>query len=248
MSRVPPPTDAFRAACHGFGIELGTGELNRQQAFLELLYEANETMNLTAIRDPAEAWLRHTFDALTLLPILAEVAPASERLRIVDVGSGCGVPALPLAIALPEAEVVLLEATGRKCEFLRTAADRLALSTVTVVQDRAERAGAFPAGPLRETADVVTARALGRAPVALELCVPIAAVGGLIALIKGGRAPEELDEASQALHELHTAHAGTIETPTGTILVFEKARRTPKKYPRRDGEPKRAPLIRRSAP
>ncbi len=239
---VPPPTDAFLAACAEFGIELEPGDTDRFAGFLRVLYTANATTNLTAIRDPAEGWLRHVFDALTLLPVLAEAKPAGDRLSICDVGSGGGIPAIVLAITRPDADVTLLEATGRKCEFLTSSSAELGLSNVTVVNNRSERAGAFPGGELRDRFDVVTARALGRIAVASELCVPLAREQGLVLLIKGQAADEELDEARQALHELHAAHAGTIDTPTGRIVVLEKTRRTPKKYPRRDGEPKRAPI------
>ncbi|MEO1584271.1 MAG: 16S rRNA (guanine(527)-N(7))-methyltransferase RsmG [Planctomycetota bacterium] len=243
---VPPPTEAFRAACDAYGVSLDAGDADRLRSMLRILYDANQTTNLTAIRDPAEGWLRHVFDALTLLPLLAEATAEADattgRLRIGDVGSGGGVPALVVAIAMPEADVTLLEATGRKCDFLRSAAGDLGLGNVSVVNGRAERAGAFPGGELRDAFDVVTARALGRVAVASELCVPLARVGGLVLLIKGQAADEELSEARQALHELHASHAGTVDSPTGRIVVLEKTRRTPKKYPRRDGEPKRAPI------
>ena len=72
--------------------------------------------------------------------------------------------------------------------------------------------------------------------------VPLAAVGGPVLLVKGGKAEEELEEAKQALHLLHAAHAGTAMTPTGRVVVLEKARNTPRDYPRRDGEPQRVPL------
>ncbi|MEO1534961.1 MAG: 16S rRNA (guanine(527)-N(7))-methyltransferase RsmG [Planctomycetota bacterium] len=239
---ISPPTNAFLNACTEFGIELEPGDTDRLAEFLRILYTANQTTNLTAIRDPAEGWLKHIFDALTLLPLLSEAKPSGERLSIGDVGSGGGVPALIIAIAMPDADVTLLEATGRKCEFLRSAADELGLKNVTVVNDRSERVGAFPSGSLRDAFDVVTARALGRITVAAELCVPLAREHGLVLLIKGQAADDELAEARQALHELHTNHAGTVDTPTGRIVVLEKTRRTPKKYPRRDGEPKRAPI------
>ncbi|MEM1071974.1 MAG: 16S rRNA (guanine(527)-N(7))-methyltransferase RsmG [Planctomycetota bacterium] len=246
MIHVPPPTPTFQDACAAFGLELSAADTDRQRDFLTLLYEANATTNLTAIRDPAEAWLKHTFDALTLLPALDEASPEDDRLQIADVGSGGGVPAIPLAIARPDLDITLLEATGRKCDFLRHVIESLGLTTATVVQGRAETAGAFPRGELRDHFDAVTARALGRTAVAAELCVPLARIGGLVLLIKGQQAEAELAEAKQALHELHAAHAGTIATPTGRIVVLEKTRRTPKSYPRRDGEPKRAPIGRQS--
>lgn len=116
---IPPPTDVFLNACTEFGIELEPGDTDRFAEFLRILYTANQTTNLTAIRDPAEGWLKHVFDGLTLLPLLSEAQPNDERLSIGDVGSGGGIPALIIAIAMPDADVTLLEATGRKCEFLQ---------------------------------------------------------------------------------------------------------------------------------
>ncbi|MEM8757165.1 MAG: 16S rRNA (guanine(527)-N(7))-methyltransferase RsmG [Planctomycetota bacterium] len=242
MTAIPPPTDAFQTACSDFGLELAFDELARHADFLRLLYDTNATTNLTAIRDPAEAWLKHTFDALTLLPALEQASPAEDRLSLCDVGAGGGVPGIPLAIARPDIDITLLEATGRKCDFLRAAAETLGLANLRIVQGRAETVGGFPAGELRDRFDAVCARALGRVSVAAELCVPLARERGLVLLIKGQKADEELAEAKRALHMLHVAHAGTIDTPTGKIVVLEKSRRTPRVYPRRDGEPKRAPL------
>ncbi len=240
---IPQPTDEFLNACSDFGIELEPGDTDRFADFLRILYTANETTNLTAIRDESEAWMRHIFDALTLLPVIAELEPADgEQVRVCDVGSGGGVPAIPLAIVRPDVSFTMLEATGRKTALLDGFIGQLGLKNIRVVNARAERVGAFETGEMREQFDLVTARALGRITVASELCVPLAREGGIIALIKGQKAEEELAEAKNAMHMLHVGHTGTIDTPTGKIVILEKTRKTPKKYPRRDGEPKRAPL------
>jgi len=248
MSNSTEPTQAFFEACAGFGIELESGESPRLGRFVSLLMEANERTNLTAIREVDEVWIRHIFDALTLLPVLGNCEPdePGRSLRVCDVGSGGGVPGLPLAIVRSDVEFTLLEATGRKVAFLEHVVEQMQLDNVRVVQGRAERLGA-PTAPedglwLRDRFDCVTARALGRIAVASELCVPLARVGGVVALVKGQRADEELAEAKRALHMLHVAHAGTVDTPTGRIVVLEKLRSTPRLYPRRDGEPKRSPL------
>ena len=254
MNDVPAiaPTPEFLAAAGAQGVEFEPGDVDRLGRYLGLLLETNRSFNLTAITDPGQAWMRLIFDALTLVPLLADLP---EGGRVLDVGSGGGLPGVPLAIVMPRLAFTLLEATGKKAEFLRSAAERLRLTNLVVVHDRAERAahkrgskderaGRDPAGPvgLRESFDVVTARALGPLATAAELTVPFAKVGGLILLVKGQRANEELAEAQEALHLLHAAHAATVETPTGRIVVLEKFHRTPKVYPRRDGEPKRAPL------
>ncbi len=250
------PPHGFEARAADLGIRFEPGELERLGRYLALLLASNKVVNLTAIRDPAEAWERHILGSLSILPVASEAKPADEDrpLRIIDVGTGGGLPGIPLAIALPSAHVTLLESTAKKCRFLQHAMRELELTHVAVVNDRAETAGqrrgarrdeagaSSREGALRDAFDLVVARAVGRLPTLLELTVPFAREGGLCALVKGDQAEAELAEAKQTLHLLHASHAGTIETPTGRIVVVEKRRPTPKAYPRASGEPKKHPL------
>jgi 16S rRNA (guanine527-N7)-methyltransferase len=204
--------------------------------FLERLLETNRSFNLTAITDPVEAWTKHVLDSLTLLPDLRELAAGS---RVIDVGSGGGLPALPLAIVLPALQFTLLEATAKKARFLENTARELSLSNVSVVCDRAESYGS---GPQRERFDATTSRAVSRLPVLLELTLPLIKVGGLSLSIKGEQAADEVDEAKNALQVLKATVEDTRRTPTGVAIRIRKTGPTPAKYPRRSGEPKRAPL------
>lgn len=230
------PTPEFLDAAGAYGIAFEPGDLERLGRYLALLLDANTRMNLTAIRDPGEAWMRHIFDSLTLLPMLADL-PAGAR--VADVGSGGGAPGIPLAIVLPDLRFTLIEATGKKAAFLREAGEALGLTNLEVVADRAETVGQ---GALRAQFDAVTARAVGPVRVLAELIVPLATVGGLAIMIKGQKAEEELADAKRALHSLHARLAGVVPTPTGRIVVLEKPRATPALYPRKPGEPKREPL------
>jgi 16S rRNA (guanine527-N7)-methyltransferase len=173
---------------------------------------------------------------------------------VIDVGSGGGLPGIPLAITRPDLTYTLLESTGKKADFLREAVKALGLGNVSVLAERAEVAaqdrgtrvsvggGSHREGAHRESYDLVIARAVGRLAMLAELTVPFAKVGGRVALVKGQQAEEELTEAAEALHLLKALHAGTLETPTGRIVVLNKGAATPRIYPRADGEPKRAPL------
>jgi len=244
---VPIPPD-FESAARAQGIEFEPGDLDKLARYLALLFRANQSFNLTSEADASNAWSRHILDSLTLLPLLAHLP---ERARIIDIGSGGGLPGIPLAIALPRLRFTLLEATGKKAEFLCAAAKILELRNVSTVHARAEELAsmggpAVPAGPggsvHRDSYDAAVARAVGRLSTLAELTLPFVKPGGRALLIKGAKADEELAEATRALELLNTAHAGTIQTPTGRIIVLEKLRPTPLQYPRRSGEPKRAPL------
>jgi 16S rRNA (guanine527-N7)-methyltransferase len=204
--------------------------------FLERLLETNRSFNLTAITDPVEAWDKHVLDSLSLLPDMRELAAGSS---VIDVGSGGGLPALPLAIMLPALQFTLLEATAKKARFLEATASALGLSHVRVVCDRAE---SFGRGPERERFDATTSRAVSRLPVLLELTLPLIRIGGLCLSIKGEQAALEVAEAKNALHVLKAQVEGTRRTRSGVVVRIRKTAATPLKYPRRPGEPKRAPL------
>lgn len=242
-----PPDDAFTRESAEFGIAFDPGDIDRLGQFMGMLMAANEMVNLTAITEPHLAWRRHVLDALTLVPLIASLAeresgtaPDEARARVADVGSGGGVPVLPLAIVMPDVEFVAIEATGKKARFLEIAGERLGLDNFTAINDRAEIVGQDPV--FREAFDAVTARAVGKLSVVAELTVPLAAVGGVVLLIKGERADEELAGGKAALHMLHADHHSTHQTPTGRVVVLSKGRPTPKAYPRKPGEPKRLPL------
>jgi 16S rRNA (guanine527-N7)-methyltransferase len=230
------PTQAFLESAAAFAITFDPGDIERMGLFLAMLLETNKKFNLTAITDPADAWQKHIFDSLTLMPWIGAAAPR----RIADIGSGGGLPGLPLAIAFPAIEFALIEATGKKAGFLREAVATLALANVTVINDRAETIGRDETHRARY--DIVLARAIGRLAVVAELAVPLACVGGRVLAIKGGRAGGEVAEAKRALHLLHSRVVETVTTPTGTVVIIEKARTTPKAYPRKPGEPKMTPL------
>ena len=163
--------------------------------------------------------------------------------RVVDVGSGGGLPGLPLKIARPDLEVTLVEADGKKSAFLVHACAQLGLQGVEVVSRRAEDAGHDPR--LRETFDLAVARALAPMPVLAELCLPFVRVGGRLLAQK--TETEDVDAASRAISLLGGGRAVVKHAPSplrraGTVLVVEKLEPTPPAYPRRAGLPARKPL------
>jgi 16S rRNA (guanine527-N7)-methyltransferase len=180
------------------------------------------TPGLTSIRDPGEARRVHVDESLAALD-------AVQRFEgpIVDVGSGGGAPGIPLASALPDRDVTLLEANGRKCAFLREAAREF--SNVTVVQGRAEEQETDRFG-------VAVAKALAPPTVAAEWCLPLVAPGGA-AVLYGG--PSAVASAGSEVSE-RLGGAAAEETPG--LLVLRKLELTPAGFPRRPGVAKRRPL------
>ncbi len=204
------------------GIELEERELQLLERYLGLLFATNARFNLTAITRE-DAWNRHVLDSLSLLAPL----DALEVARAMDLGSGGGLPGIPLAICRSDIEWTLVEATTKKAHFLTAVVEHLGLPNVTVLQARAETTSQNGIG---EVLDVVVARAVGAFGPLAQLAVPYLRIGGVLLAIKGDRAAEEVMDAKARLHALHAQVINQIRTPTNTIVVMEKIRKTPAKY------------------
>jgi 16S rRNA (guanine527-N7)-methyltransferase len=166
-------------------------------------------------------------------------------LRLVDVGSGGGMPGLPLKIAFPRLHVTLVESVHKKAEFLRQTVSNLGLRDVEVVAARAEVAARDAAH--RDAYDWATARALGTLPVVVELCAPFLAPGGLLVAQRGGDLDADLARAAPAFKALHLWSRTPIELDLPGLhghglIVGEKYAPTPEAYPRRSGMARKRPI------
>jgi len=233
------PPDSALADLEAMCLPLSSTQLEQCGQYLELLFKANEQFNLSAIRDPAEAWDRHIVDSLSLA-CTGEV-PHS----LIDIGTGAGLPGLPLAIFWPETEVTLVDATGKKCMFLGEVVDQLGLSNVEVVQARAEKLGGM--ADFREQFQVVTARAVAELRVLVELAMPLLMPGGYFLAPKGKKVQVEIEQALNAIETLGGIEVG-LHTPPGrpdwegAIVRIDKEGDTPLMYPRDYGSIKKKPL------
>ena len=211
------------------------------RAYLDEVLRANREFNLTAVRDPELAWSKHILDSLQG----AQLDLFKDAEKVIDVGTGPGFPGVVLAIAHPHLEVVLLDSTRKKCNFLE-AATQVHAPNARVLCARAEEAGHEQ--KLRAQFDVAVARAVGSFTEICELCLPFVKVGGHVLLWRGQSAQEEIKDSQKALKTLG-ARARVLqsyqlpdhETQYHLTLV-EKLRSTPGVYPRRVGIPKQQPL------
>jgi 16S rRNA (guanine527-N7)-methyltransferase len=252
VAALPAPAWLAEKAAD-LGVEFDAGDADRLGRFLAILFKGNEQLNLTAVREIDAAWQKHVLDSLTLMKVLGEIPDGGS---VLDVGTGGGMPGIPLAICRPDLRFTLMEATGKKVAYLEAAAKSLGLANVRTVCGRAEdlahdrgtREQGGRAGGHRERYDVVIARAVGRLKVLAELTVPFAKIGGIVALIKGAKAEEELAEAKESLHQLHAVALPVEATPTGRLVMLTKQSATPKPYPRRSGELSRPPSATKRKP
>lgn len=224
-------------------MQIGVPVSESQKALLERFYQdllvANQTTNLTRITAPEDFLYRHLLDSLSILPLIPEGA------SVVDIGSGAGFPAIPMALMRPESKIAAVESVGKKCLFMAAEKEKLGLENFTVYNERSENLGQNPAH--RGHYDIALARAVASLPVLLELCIPLVKVGGRFLAMKGLSYEPELEASANALKalgaEFKTVHQFEHPRLEGSrILIFEKIKSTPKAYPRQAGTPTRNPL------
>ena len=205
----------------------------------ELLVETNKVMNLTAITDPEEIASLHFLDSAALLTL-----EDFRNKSVVDVGTGAGFPGLPLRILDPTIRLTLLDSLGKRIQFLNRVCQELELTDVACVHGRAEEFAAEH----RESFDLAVSRAVAALPVLCELCLPLVRPGGKFLAMKSVDSDQELEAAKHAIETLGGAVSGVrdYEIP-GTevrhrLILVEKVKKTPEKYPRMFAKIKKNPL------
>ena len=224
------------------GFSLTDRQKEQYERYFELLVEWNEKINLTAITDKDEVYLKHFYDSIA--PILQGLIE-NQPIRLLDIGAGAGFPSLPMKILFPELDVTIIDSLNKRINFLHLLAEELGLSGVHFYHGRAEDFAQDKA--FRAQFDIVTARAVARMQVLSELTIPYLKVGGQLLALKASNAPEELEEAKNALNLLFSKVEDNLqyELPNGDpryITLVEKKKETPNKYPRKAGMPNKRPL------
>lgn len=234
--------EQFQTMLQEKGITLSPEQLQQYEIYYETLVEWNEKMNLTAITEKSEVYLKHFFDSLTA----AFYVDFSKPLHICDVGAGAGFPSIPIKIAFPNLHVTIVDSLNKRISFLEHLSKQLKLENVQFIHDRAETFGQKKEH--REAYDLVTARAVARLSVLSELCLPLVKVGGLFVAMKAAHAGDEVELGKKAVTvlggKLEQTHSFLLpfEESERNILVIKKEKVTPKKYPRKPGTPNKTPI------
>jgi 16S rRNA (guanine527-N7)-methyltransferase len=234
--------EQFKVMLLGKGIALSDEQLNQFDQYFHILVEWNEKMNLTAITDQEDVYLKHFYDSISA----AFYFDFTQHLHLCDVGAGAGFPSIPLKIVFPHLEVTIVDSLNKRITFLNHLANVLKLENVHFIHDRAETFGVNPAH--RESYDLVTARAVARMSVLSELCLPLVKVGGHFIAMKAAHANDELTLGQKAIATLggRVEQMNTFTLPMEeserNILVIKKEKPTPKKYPRKPGTPGKMPI------
>lgn len=234
--------EQFQQLLNEKGIPLSRNQLEQFELYFQTLVEWNEKMNLTAITEKDEVYLKHFFDSISA----AFYFDLSKPLKICDVGAGAGFPSIPLKICFPHLSVSIVDSLNKRISFLEHLAKILKLENVHFYHDRAETFGQNIKH--RENYDVVTARAVARMSVLSELCLPLVKPGGFFIAMKAANAKDELTAGKKAISTL----GGKLEKIDPFLLPYEESERniitikkiksTPKKYPRKPGTPNKIPI------
>jgi len=237
--------ERLKAGAKKLGLELEPRQLEQFDIYYHQLVDWNKRVNLTAITDYEEVQIKHFLDSLTVT-LAWRRAIGSADFRLIDVGTGAGIPGIPLKIAFSDIRLVLLEARAKKAAFLHHITDKLGLDNVEILVGRAEDVAHL--SQYRERFDLVLSRAVAPLPILVELALPFCALGGSFIAQKKGDTGEEISQAAKAisllggsLREVKRINLDEF-TDERRLVVIDKISPTPPRYPRRPGIPSKRPL------
>lgn len=223
-------------------LRISEQQLNQFNEYYKLLVEWNEKVNLTAITEKDDVFLKHFYDSIT-----ASFYFSFEDVKSVcDIGAGAGFPSIPLKICYPHLKITIVDSLKKRINFLEQLKETLQLDHVDIIHSRAEDIGQNK--KYRENFDVVTARAVARLSVLSEYCLPLCKVDGTFIALKGANSNEELVDAKKAVKTLggevvnNNTFSLPIENSERSIIVIKKIKKTAKTYPRKAGTPAKDPI------
>jgi 16S rRNA (guanine527-N7)-methyltransferase len=237
--------EKLNAGAQKLGLHLSQRQLEQFDIYYQELIDWNRRMNLTSITGYEEMQVGHFLDSLTVT-LAVETLSGGESFGVIDVGTGAGLPGVPLKILWPGIRLVLLEATAKKAKFLHHLTAKLGLENVRIVVGRAETVAHN--AQYREKFEMALSRAVSSLPTLVELTLPFCTVGGRFIAQKKGDIDKELNSASRAISVLGGSMRETKEISLSEfgdkrcLVVIDKVKPTPPQYPRRPGMPAKRPL------
>ena len=231
--------EQFIASLQKQGITLSQKQIQQFELYYTTLIEWNQKMNLTAITQKEDVYLKHFYDSLTI----SFDYPLDQQ-SLCDIGAGAGFPSIPLKIVYPNLKITIVDSLTKRITFLKHLANVLELENVTAISARAEEY----AKDYRESFDIVTARAVARLNILDELCLPLVKINGDFITLKGLKAQEELKEAKAGIEKLggkvtkEIDFTLTDENDHRSNIYIHKIKKTPSLYPRTFGKIKKKPL------
>ncbi len=234
------------AGARRLGLSLNSRQLEQFNIYYQELVDWNKRVNLTRITSYDEVQIKHFLDSLTVT-LVFKLPLAGASLSLIDVGTGAGLPGIPLKILFPNMKLVLLEATAKKAAFLHHVTSQLGLDDIEIVVGRAERVAHET--QYRERFDVVLSRGVAALSSLVELTLPFCIVGGSFIAQKKGEIEPEISQAARAIELLGGKLRGVKKidleefTDERHLIIIDKVSLTPKLYPRRPGMPAKRPLI-----
>ncbi|AFS40998.1 MAG: 16S rRNA (guanine(527)-N(7))-methyltransferase RsmG [Leuconostoc gelidum] len=235
--------EEFILAVKNAGITLTKHQIQQFEDYFNMLIATNEHVNLTAITEKNDVYLKHFYDSLTISFYEQDLQTAEKTL--IDIGTGAGFPSLPLKIVFPQLKITMVDSLQKRINFLQEVVTTLDLSGVEIIHGRAEDIGQNLR--YREAFDYATARAVARTSVLAEYTLPFVKKGGKFIVMKGAAAQQELADGKQALATLGGVLHDEFEfsLPNGDvryIQIVNKNKKTPKQYPRQAGTPSKKPI------
>ena len=224
----------FELLLHGLDIELTENMYNQFMKYYELLIEWNSKINLTAITEFEDVFIKHFYDSLCLLK---GIKLSNETL--LDVGSGAGFPSVPLKIVFKDINITIIDSLNKRINFLKSLTSELGI-TVELIHGRAEE------HHLKNHYDIVTARAVSNLQILSELCIPFVKKEGCFIALKGSNFEEEVNKSKKAINilggKLNEVVQYNVEGLGRSLIIIDKVKETNSKYPRIYGKIKSNPL------